>query len=221
VLGGTTGALVIDGYTGYNTVISVDGRMRIGCHAHVRRYFFDALATAPTEGRKALDFILGLYRVEHDALAEGILGSAEHLERRKARAGPVREAFKAWLEAQRPLHPPKSPLGQAITYTINQWPHLGHFLNDVRIPLDNNESEAALRRVAMGRKNFLFVGNDQAGENLAGLYSLVATCEANGVNPIEYLEDVLMRVSTQPKNKIDELLPHRWRGPPGAVAIAG
>jgi transposase len=78
------------------------------------------------------------------------------------------------------------------------------------VPLDNNRSEAALRVVALGRKNFLFVGNEDAGDNIAGLYSLVATCEANGVNPIEYLRDVLLRISTHPADRIDELLPDRW-----------
>jgi transposase len=74
----------------------------------------------------------------------------------------------------------------------------------------NNRSEAALRVVALGRKNFLFVGNEDAGDNIAGLYSLVATCEANDVNPIEYLQDVLLRISTHPADRIDELLPDRW-----------
>ena len=220
VLGGTTGSLVIDGYTGYNTVIDVDGRTRVGCNAHCRRYWFDALGSAPEEARKALDFILGLYRVEHDALADGIVGTPEHLERRKTRSTAVRASFREWIEVQKPLWEPQSPLGKAIKYTLNQWEHLGRFIEDVRIPLDNNESEAALRRVAMGRKNFLWVGSDKAGENLAGLYSLVATCEANGVNPVEYLQDVLMRISNQ-KEKIDDLLPHRWRGPPGPSAAAG
>ncbi len=218
VLGGSRGSLVIDGYTGYNTVIDVDGRTRVGCNAHSRRYFFDALPTAPDEARKAMDFILALYRVEHEALELGIVGTAEHLALRKAKSAPVRDAFKNWLEQMKLVQLPKSPLGEAIRYTLNQWQHLGRFLDDARIPLDNNESEAALRRVALGRKNFLFVGSNAAGENLAGLYSLVATCEANDINPLEYLTDVLERVSTHPASRIDELLPHRWGGPPGTAA---
>jgi transposase len=74
-------------------------------------------------------------------------------------------------------------------------------------------SERALRVAALGRKNFLFVGTDHAGENLAGLYSLIATCEVNGVNPVAYLADVLLRVQTHPASRIDELLPHRWKPP--------
>jgi hypothetical protein len=83
-------------------------------------------------------------------------------------------------------------------------------VNDPELPLDDNLSENALRPVALGRKNDLFVGSDEAGENTAGLYSLIATCEANGVNRQAYLADVLIRVQHHPASRIDELLPHRW-----------
>lgn len=218
LLTGTRGHLVVDGYSGYNDVTDVDGRKRVGCHAHLRRYFFDAKAAAPEAATKALDFILGLYRVEHEASERGILGSEAHLELRRTRSAAIRTAMRAWLDEQRPHHAPKSPMGAAIRYAVNQWDALGAFLDDANIPLDNNESESALRRVALGRKNFLFVGNEAAGENLAGLYSLVATCEANDVNPVEYLADVLVRVNEHPNSKLDELLPHNWRGPPSSRA---
>jgi transposase len=217
ILGGTTGALMVDGYTGYNAVTDVDGRARAACHAHVRRYFFDALKTAP-EASEALAFVAQLYRIESAAREAGIAGCPAHLELRRTKSRAVREAFKGWLDAQQPRHPPKSPMGDALRYTLNRWDELGLFLDDVKVPLDNNPAEAALRRVALGRKNFLFVGNDDAGENLAGLYSLVATCEANGINPLAYLEDVLVRVHTHPNSRIDELLPHNWHGPPVATA---
>ncbi|CAM3998949.1 transposase domain-containing protein [Corallococcus exiguus] len=84
------------------------------------------------------------------------------------------------------------------------------FVSDARLPLDNNRSEAALRKAALGRKNFLFVGHEAAGENLAGLYALVATCEANGVNPEAYLADMLLRVQTHPLARVGEPLPHEW-----------
>jgi transposase len=104
-----------------------------------------------------------------------------------------------------PKHPPKSPLGEAIRYTQAQWQALTQFLMNAELPLDNNLSENALRR-----KNYLFVGNDEAGENIACLYSLIATCEANGVDPEAYFRDVLMRLPTHPNARLDELLPHRW-----------
>jgi len=84
----------------------------------------------------------------------------------------------------------------------------------VHVHGDNNRSEAALRVVALGRKNFLFIGNDEAGENIAGLYSLVATCIAHGKNPVEYLTDVMVRINTHPQSRIDELLPDLWQPPP-------
>jgi transposase len=210
ILGTSRGKLVVDGYTGYNTVVDTDGRQRVGCHAHLRRYFFEALPTATLEAKTALDFILDLYRVEHFARDAGIAGTAEHLKLRRTKSAAIRASFKDWIDRMRGETPPKSPLGQALRYAINQWEHLGRFLDDPEVPLDNNESESALRRVALGRKNFLFVGSDEAGGNLAGLYSLVATCEANDVNPIEYLVDVLPRLNTHPASKVDELLPHRW-----------
>ncbi len=217
ILGGTTGALVVDGYTGYNAVTDVNGRERVACHAHVRRYFFDALPTAP-EAQRALDLIRELYRVEHAAFEARIVGTPQHLALRREKSAPVRAELKAWLDQAQGQHPPKSPLGTAIRYTLNHWEMLSRFIDDARIPLDNNPAEAALRRVALGRKNFLFVGNDAAGENLAGLYSLVATCEANGVNPLAYLADVIIRIHEHPNSRIDELLPHNWRGPPDESA---
>ncbi len=111
-------------------------------------------------------------------------------------------------------------MGRAIKYTLNQWLHLGQFIDDVDTPLDNNESEAALRCVALGRKHFLFVGNKTAGDNLATLYSLVAPCEANDVNPAAYLTDVLGRINDHPNSRLDELLPHLWQGPPGNLGAA-
>jgi transposase len=209
ILGGTKGELMADGYTGYNVVSDVDGRRRSACYAHVRRYFFDAMPTAP-ESRQLLDIIRDLYRVEREAQVANILGTPAHLELRKTKSAPIREKMKSWLLNAQGLHPPKSPLGEAIRYTLNRWDELGHFLENARIPLDNNPAESALRRVALGRKNFLFVGNDESGVKLAGLYSLVATCEANGVNPLAYIEDVLTRVGEHPAAHIDDLLPHRW-----------
>ena len=101
-------------------------------------------------------------------------------------------------------------MGAAIRYGLKQRPELGRFLEDARIPLDNNASEAALRRVALGRKNFLFVGDVEAGKSIAGLYTLIATCEARGVNPFAYLADVIPRVQDHPRDRIDELLPRAW-----------
>lgn len=213
VLGGTQGTLVVDAYTGYNRVTDVDGRSRSSCLAHVRRYFFEALTSHPAQARRVLDLILDIYRVEHEAKKRGIVRTPGHLELRQTRGREAMNAFLAWLEDHKDAFPPKSALGQAISYARNRGDTLTRFLDDVRIPLDNNSSERALRIVALGRKNFLFVGHPGAGDNLTGLYSLVGTCDLHGVDPIAYLRDVLIRVDTHPAAAIDELLPHRWRAP--------
>jgi transposase len=151
-----------------------------------------------------------VYRIERAALDNDVLGTPQHLEMRQTASRAVMERFKSWLDVERTRHPPKGPMGDAIGYALNQWDALTLFLTDPHLPIDNNASERALRVAALGRKNFLFVGHDEAGENLAGLYSLVATCEANDVNPVAYLADVLLRVQTHPAARIDELLPHNW-----------
>jgi transposase len=214
VLGNSKGKVVVDAFSGYNKVTTPAGRLRCGCIAHVRRKFFDALPNSEAAARAALDFILEVYKVEEEAKQRGMDGTDEHLALRRERSRPVMDAFRAWLEAQKPNHLPRGPMGEAISYALNQWQTLIAFLDDPRVPVDNNASEGALRAAALGRKNFLFVGHDKAGENLAGLYSLVATCEANGVNPAAYLTDVLVRLQTHPASWIDELLPHHWRPPP-------
>lgn len=210
LLDGTTGYLLVDGYSGYNDVANVSSRVRAGCHAHLRRYFHDALATAPIAG-EAIALIGEIYGVEREAERRSLTGNSK-LEFRKKHAGPVRDRLKDWLERERGRQLPKSPIGAAIRYGLNSWAELGRFLENPRVPLDNNASEAALRRVALGRKNFLFVGDVDSGTNIAGLYTLVATCEARGINPFAYLTDIIVRlrdVGDDPA-AIAALMPAAW-----------
>jgi transposase len=213
VLGGTTGTLVVDAYTGYNRVTDVDGRERAGCLAHVRRKIFEALTTSPVQARHGLELILEVYRIEHQAKAQNIVRTPEHLAMRKARSRQAMDRLHAWLLEEQPKHLPKAPLGIAIRYALNQWDRLLLFLENVNIPVDNNASESALRIVALNRKNWLFVGDAEAGEHYAILSSLVATCEARLIDPVAYLKDVLMRVDVHPASRIDELLPQNWKPP--------
>jgi transposase len=219
VLGETKGKLVADAYSGYNKVTTPSGRERAGCLAHLRRRFFDAQSAAPEGAKTAMNFILDVYRIERAALDADLLGTPEHLEMRQTQSQPVMDDFKAWLVTEQGRHPPRGAMGDAISYALGNWDALTLFLTDPHLPIDNNASERALRVAALGRKNFLFVGTDEAGENLAGLYSLIATCEVNGVNPVAYLADVLLRVQTHPASRIDELLPHNWK-PPAAQPSA-
>jgi len=210
ILGGTKGSLTIDGYTGYNVVTDVDGRERCGCWSHARRYLFDALSTAP-EARDGLDIILDLFMIEREAKLLNIIGTREHLKLRKQRSAPVLQRLREWREKVAPLFEPKSPMGVALRYMKNQWDRLTIFLKDPQIPIHNNASEAALRIVALFRKNSLFFGNDDAGRRFMILYSLIATCERHDINPEAYLADVLLRIQDHPKERVAELLPHRWK----------
>lgn len=210
VLGGTKGSLTVDGYTGYNIVTDVDGRDRTGCFSHARRHLFDALATAP-EAREGLDIILDLFMIERSAQTKAIVGTRAHLALRKKRSAAVIERLRVWRDKMTPLFEPKSAMGEALRYLNNQWSRLTAFLADPMIPIHNNASEAALRIIALLRKNSLFFGNEEAGRRFMVLYSLIAMCERHDVNPEVYLADVLLRIQDHPKDALAELLPLRWK----------
>lgn len=210
VLGGSKGTLVVDAFTGYNKVTVAEGRTRAGCLAHVRRKFFDAREAAPA-ATTALEIIREIYIVERDVKERGLVGTDEHLALRRTRSRPLLAKLFCLLRKERGRHLPKGPMGKAVRYALDNHRALTRFTRDPRIPPDNNRSEVALRIVALGRKNFFFVGNEDAGDNIAGLYSLVATCEAHGKNPLAYLTDVLDRIGSHPQSQIDELLPDRWK----------
>lgn len=143
-----------------------------------------------------------------------IVGTTEHLALRRERSAPAIEKLYEWLLETKGKVLPKSPIATAIGYCINQKDPLRLFLTDARIPMHNNASERRLRVIALGRKNFLFFGDRFAGRNFAGLYSLVGSCIANGVEPTEYLTEVLLRArhATTPE-ALDALLPDRWSPP--------
>jgi transposase len=212
MLGKTTGYLQIDGYSGYNSVCEEKngGRIRIGCWTHARRLFFDALGES-SENRKVLDWILELYRIEYKAADLGILGTMDHLALRQISGVPIMDKIYEWITEKKKWMPPQGDTGQAITYAINQWESLCTYLTDPRIRLDNNLSENALRIIAIGRKNFMFVGHEVAGQNLAILQTITSTCRLHNVDPYEYIKDVLIRIQTHPASKIDELLPQNWK----------
>ncbi len=210
VLGTSKGTLVVDAYTGYNAVTTPEGRTRAGCLAHARRKFFAALATAP-QARHALDLIRDIYVVEHDAREAGVARTEKHAAMRAARSAPVMAELMAYLESEQPKHLPKGPMGKAISYTLSNASALTVFLSDPRVSVDNNVSESALRTVALGRANYLFVGHKDAGDNLCTLLTLVRSAERCGINPLLYLTDVLTRVQTHPASDLDALLPDRWR----------
>ncbi|MFT4704655.1 MAG: transposase [Bradymonadia bacterium] len=151
-----------------------------------------------------------------------------HADETKLRIGEPRMARDRWVwtvlcenivgyvfvDARRGQAVPKSPLGKAVEYAFRQRKELWQFLTDPKIPLDNNIAERALRVVAVGRKNYVFVGHAEAGQNLAVLQTICHTCLLHDVNPYEYIKDVLVRVSSHPASKLDELLPQTWQSLP-------
>jgi transposase len=140
VVEGTIGKLLVDGYDGYNKVTLPGGRERAGCWAHARRKFFDAQSTAPAVAKHAMDLVLELYKIERAALDADLLGTREHLAMRQMRSRAVIDEFKAWLDAERGRHPPRSPIGAAIGYALGQWDELTLFLTDPHLPTTTRPS---------------------------------------------------------------------------------
>lgn len=126
---------------------------------------------------------------------------------------PILEEIRTALEEYKTQTLPKSPVGKAVTYSLNQWDALVRYTTDVCLSIDNNLSERTLRQVVIGRKNYLFAGSPAGAERAAIMYSLTATCKLHGTDAFAYLEDVLKKVSTHPASQIDDLLPSNWTPP--------
>ncbi len=210
-LDGFQGVLQVDGYPGYNEILSREGITYQGCWAHARRKFFDAQGTAPREGAMVMLMIKFLYQVEVDAV-ERELKPPEIAALRAEKAQPMLDKLKAYLLElqQRPVLP-QSPLGKAVAYTLGRWEALCLYITDGRLVIDNNSCERSMRRVAVGRKNWLFAGSVAGGHRSAVIYSLIESCARLCINPHEYLTDVLRRVSTHPQSRIAELTPRGWK----------
>jgi hypothetical protein len=171
---------------------------------------------------QALAYIRLLYDVEDQAKKSaeksGADLAAERHRLRQEFAVPRLQQFSSWLRSQHAEHGgpvlPKSPMGQAIAYTFNQWDALNVYTTDGDLNIDNNAAENALRRVAIGRKNWLFCGSDNGGHTGAVLFSLIATCQRHKVNPLDYLRDVLTRIAATPVSQVPQLLPHTWQPAP-------
>lgn len=210
-LGGLTAKyLQGDAYTGYKAICQACGATGVGCWSHARRGFYDARKTSPEPAAWALATIGRLYQIEDEATEKNLVGAAR-TEYRSEHAKPLLEDFYRWADEQAKTARPKSPLGEALTYVKNQRETLLRYLEDGRIPIDNNRSERNLRLVAVGRKNWLFCGSEAAGRAAAIFYSFVVSCRELKIEPFVYLRDVFERVSTHPARLISELTPRGWR----------
>lgn len=200
-----TGILQADAFAGYDKVYASGRVIEAGCWAHARRKFHDIHVRQATPiTTHVLERIAALYKIE-----SAIRGSPPSMRQstRQEQAKPVVTALHAWIREQLPTLSRKSDTAGAIGYVMNHWQALTRFLDDGRIEIDNNTAERALRGVALGRKNFLFLGSDAGGERAATMYSLLSTAKLNGVNPDAYLRHVLSVIADHPVNRVDELLP--------------
>jgi len=207
--------LQADAFGGYDGIYRGEAGgqvVEVACWAHARRKFIDAQASDVAASAQALAYIRLLYDVED--LAENV-SSAERARIRQEQAAPVLVKFRTWLLSQQTTGGgpvlPKSPMGTAITYALNQWAALTVYLLDGDLDPDNNTAENQQRQIAVGRKNWLFCGSDNGGKTAAILFSLIATCQRHGVNPFDYLTDVLTRIAATPVSRLVELLPDRWK----------
>jgi len=189
LLAGFTGTLQTDGYVGYNTVVAANGLIHVGCMAHARRKFSEAVKAQGKKKKKGkahqgLVLIQKLYRVEKLARQ---LAPEDRYARRQQQARPILDELRAWLDDSLPLVPPTSATGKAMHYLRREWDKLIRYLDDGRIEIDNNAAENAIRPFVVGRKNWLFSASVKGVTASANLYSLIETAKANGLEPYAYL----------------------------------
>ena len=197
--------LQADAYAGYDAIYATGKVTEAGCWAHARRKFHDIHITSATPiTTHVLAQIAALYHIE-----ASIRGSPANERRRvrQERAQPLLHELHEWLGSQREAISRKSITADAIGYAMNHWKALTRYLEDGRIEIDNNAAERALRGVALGRKNYLFLGSDAGGERAASLYSLLGSARLNEINPETYLRHVLTVIADHPVNRVAELLP--------------
>jgi transposase len=210
------GYLHADAFSGYDRLYlpdspeGVSAIIEVACNAHARRKFYDARSSDAALSHQALAYYAQLYELERRA-KENNFDDAARLRLRQELAVPILEKFHTWLQQQRAEVLPKSPMGEALGYALNNWPALCRYTQAGFLAIDNNVAEREMKRIAVGRKNYLFVGSEKGGRTGAVLYSFTSTCHRLGVEPWAYLQDVLQRLPSTPPERLAELLPDRWQ----------
>lgn len=217
-LSGYRGYLQADAYGGYDGIYHAQGAglnatqgvVEVACWAHARRKFYDAQDSDGKRAAQMLALIGELYAVEREANAHALDEDAT-LALRQERSVPVLARIKTWLDTEGEIVLPRSPMGAAIMYAKNQWAALNFYVTRGFLNIDNNASERALKRVALGRKNWLFAGNDTAAASCARLWSLIASAERHGLDPQRYLTSVLAKIGQTPSEELGQFLPDVWK----------
>ena len=213
-LGDFSGILQADAYTGYDALYRSGRIVEVGCWAHGRRRFVEALET-DAHAAPVLALIQQLYDIER---ATADASPAERCRRRQADAIPLLARVDALRHDLMARTLPKSPLGDALRYLDRQWAALQRYTTDGRVHIDNNNAERHLRTVAVGRKNWLFAATFSGAQRAALMYSLIQSCRLANVPPFVYLRDVLVRVATHPQGQIHQLTPKGWAATFGPAA---
>lgn len=204
------GLLQCDGYSVYDSLAAKQPGIRlVSCLAHIRRKFFEAKENSPKLANEALERIQQLYELER-TYREQKLNPEQIAARRQEEALTHFKSLLNWVQEHRANNLSKENIGKALRYAAEQLPRLEAYLSDGRIQIDNNLIENAIRPLALGRKNYLFAGAHSGAERAAMIYSFLATCKTLGINPLEWLTDVLQRIGKHPVNRIGELLPGNW-----------
>lgn len=206
------GTLQIDGYEGYSSVISKNGIRHAACMDHVRRRFEKALNYDKDRAGYALDSMREWYAVEREAREKG-QSMEERFALRIEHTVPSMRLFKDWMIKQVSEVLPKSPIGTALSYALNQWSFFDPFMTDQRIELSNILIENAIRPVALGRKNFMFAGSHDGAKNLAIVYSLAANAHSHGYDPFVYIKELLSELPKSTVKDIEKYLFPNWKRP--------
>lgn len=216
MLQGFSGTLVTDDYSGYHKLQSQGTIIGALCMAHARRKLFEAHKLNGSEiAATAVALIAKLYEVEREARE---LKPPARLLLRQSRSRPIADALHHWLLAQRQKLAKADATAKAIDYSLSNWRALTRYLDDGHVPIDNNAVENSIRPIAVGRRNWLFVGSQQAGERAAVMLSLIESAKLNGHDPWAYLKDVFERLPTLKDRELELLLPHNWRPADGEAA---
>lgn len=205
LLGDYQGWVQTDGYEAYDKVCSRSGVRHVGCWAHARRMFSDAKKASSKSGSadEALALIAKLYAVEADRAT--IPDGPQFAAHRQAQVGPLLDRLRSWLERKRDQVLPSSALGEAVSYTLGQWPKLIRYLEDAALAPDTNACERAIRPFVVGRKNWLFSGSPRGAAASAALYTLIETAKINGLEPYAYLRRLFegLPTATTPDQFLD------------------
>jgi transposase len=211
LLGDFKGYLQRDGYGVYGSLARDNLELiPVGCWAHARRKLFEATETQPDEALPLINEVRKLYIIERHARDEGLTAEQRH-RLRQEKALPILHGLQPLLEVAKAKALPQSPLGKAASYGLAEWPALNRYLLDGRLEIDNNLTENAIRPSAVGKKNWLFIGHPEAGWRSAVIYSIVVSCKRRGIEPWDYLRDVLTRLPAMKQSELPSLLPGNWK----------